>query len=527
VDRCTTYEFNSDGVLTGNCVLPPSNVPYDVEGDRCVSADASGTARDAACQLGCTEENQFPVFINLGNGVVVQAQNNPFAPNRICNAFAPPGAPAGSTVSRESPNACGLEEGQTTAPLIAAPGDKRRTTLTVADAASTVAVRTGSQVANLRPTEGQLETEGGNCVGTDCDITFTRVRVAIPPFTLAGHTAANVILDNTTLITGRKDKHGRIKFPSAANFVVAGTVDGARSTTEFQARPGQLSASYDPIKGKLQLNASIVSPDGTQSLNVNLVAGANERPPRANAGPDQTVTSGFVRLNGSGSTDPDGDPLTFTWTEGNQVLATTAIANVTLPAGVHVILLTVADNTGRNDFDTVIVTVNAVPNPDDPASCPLGSLVLVGTPNNDYLHGTEGPDCIFGLGSQDVIIGGGGNDFLSGGDGDDNISGGEGDDVIFGGSGQDILTGGNGNDTMDGGDGDDKVSGEGGNDVLMGGQGQDKLYGGPGNDTLNGGTGDDRLEGGDGDDRLDGGPDHNICMGGAGTNVFMSCDTQQ
>jgi hypothetical protein len=84
-------------------------------------------------------------------------------------------------------------------------------------------------------------------------------------------------------------------------------------------------------------------------------------PPVANAGPDQTVTAGVtcfatVALDGSASSDPDGDPLTYTWTGPFGTVSGPA-ASVTLPGGVHAITLTVHDGRGGSASDTVVVTV--------------------------------------------------------------------------------------------------------------------------------------------------------------------------
>jgi len=85
-----------------------------------------------------------------------------------------------------------------------------------------------------------------------------------------------------------------------------------------------------------------------------------DRSPTANAGVDQTVTAGTtclasVTLHGNGS-DPEGDPLTFTWS-GPFGVATGTAPTVSLPAGVHVVTLTVTDGRGGRATDTVTITV--------------------------------------------------------------------------------------------------------------------------------------------------------------------------
>jgi hypothetical protein len=86
-------------------------------------------------------------------------------------------------------------------------------------------------------------------------------------------------------------------------------------------------------------------------------------PPIADAGPDQTVSAGanctaLVTLDGTGSLDPNADPLTFTWTSPSlPVPVNGATPQVTLGKGVHVITLTVDDGNGGMDQDTVMITV--------------------------------------------------------------------------------------------------------------------------------------------------------------------------
>jgi uncharacterized repeat protein (TIGR01451 family) len=84
--------------------------------------------------------------------------------------------------------------------------------------------------------------------------------------------------------------------------------------------------------------------------------------PVANAGADQTIECGGgttnVTLDGSASTDPDGDtPLTYEWREGATVLGTGATLNTSLAFGSHTITLKVTDPSGAFSEDTVIVNV--------------------------------------------------------------------------------------------------------------------------------------------------------------------------
>ncbi len=86
--------------------------------------------------------------------------------------------------------------------------------------------------------------------------------------------------------------------------------------------------------------------------------------PIADASDDQTIlqssTEGAgVMLDGSGSSDPDGDSLTYSWSQNGNEIATGEAPMVILPVGEHIITLTVEDNNSGSDTDEVTITVVA------------------------------------------------------------------------------------------------------------------------------------------------------------------------
>ena len=112
---------------------------------------------------------------------------------------------------------------------------------------------------------------------------------------------------------------------------------------------------YAGILDDVRIYSRVLNEDEIQAL--------FNQPPTADAGPDQTVecsgpVGAEVTLDGTASSDPDGDPLTYTWTdEDGNILGIGVAPMVTLPLGAHTITLTVDDGNGGTDAADVDVTI--------------------------------------------------------------------------------------------------------------------------------------------------------------------------
>ncbi|MEQ9105646.1 MAG: SdrD B-like domain-containing protein [Rhodothermales bacterium] len=123
-----------------------------------------------------------------------------------------------------------------------------------------------------------------------------------------------------------------------------------------------LDSDIDPATGQ----SAVISLGPIELYSVDIGVRPPNSPPIAVAGEDAiheclAPTGTDVILNGSSSSDPDGDALTYTWLNSDaQIIAgpgSDPVSTVTLPLGEHLITLYVADDKGAVSTDVIEVTV--------------------------------------------------------------------------------------------------------------------------------------------------------------------------
>lgn len=130
--------------------------------------------------------------------------------------------------------------------------------------------------------------------------------------------------------------------------------------------------------------------------------------PIANAGTNQTVDiNTLVQLDGSSSSDPDLDPITYAWTlqstpgGSSSTLTGPTTVNPTITpdiAGDYMIQLIVNDGTVNSAADSVVITANSTtptPTPSASDTTLTGQGIPDGTYTVDFVYGTVGSRLTF------------------------------------------------------------------------------------------------------------------------------------
>lgn len=146
--------------------------------------------------------------------------------------------------------------------------------------------------------------------------------------------------------------------------------------------PAEGFGTDDPAlfrSGENILEFQVVNFGGPGGFNYSAIVratGADEPPTAVISAPAaveaDSPEGAVVTLDGSSSEDPDGDPLTYAWSEGGRVLSRDPVFTPTLPIGLYVFTLTVTDPSGQSDeaLATVVVVDSTPPSISRAAACP-------------------------------------------------------------------------------------------------------------------------------------------------------------
>jgi hypothetical protein len=162
------------------------------------------------------------------------------------------------------------------------------------------------------------------------------------------------------------------------------------------------------VQGTYTFRLRVTDDDGASStddvvVTVNPATPPPNQPPVANAGNNVTITlpTNSVTLNGSNSTDADGNIVSYVWSWVNgpatySITNTGAVSTTVtgLGQGIYTFRLQVTDDDGATATDDIVITVNAAPPPpNQPPVARAGTDIVITLPVNSVtLNGSNSTD---------------------------------------------------------------------------------------------------------------------------------------
>src|SRR5690349_8461418 len=241
-------------------------------------------------------------------------------------------------------------------------------------------------------------------------IVFTLTRLDSSPFGLVSFDFAEFFKQGDSAFSGNATSIVVRGFNGATQVTSItltpdGVNDGPGGVTDFQNVT--LPAGFSSVTSVTFMSFNSIN-TGTFATIANwmidnIIFTVNHKPV-ADAGADQTVNEGaVVTLNGSGSGDPDGDPLTYSWTQvaGKQAgtLITLSDVHSTMPSftaplvavGGATLTFQLIVNDGALDSDEKFVNIN-VTNVNNPPVADAGPDQTVGEGSGVILNGANSYD---------------------------------------------------------------------------------------------------------------------------------------
>jgi hypothetical protein len=204
------------------------------------------------------------------------------------------------------------------------------------------------------------------------EVTITAIGVNVPPVAYAGPNQ-NVLKGSQVFLDANQNQDGKWTYDADGDSVtyawsIVSTPNGSAATlsdshaarTDFVA---DLAGAY--VFGLMVYDGEDYSDLSYVTITAYETPGQNA-PPVADAGPNQRVLTGAsVTLDGGGSYDANGDPLTYTWTilsipaDSHAVLSNLHAGRPTFTAdvsGSYVFTLRVSDGTAQSNLSFVVIS---------------------------------------------------------------------------------------------------------------------------------------------------------------------------